>query len=102
MVAVAVGHHGIFDLRRIEAELFQSADDLVRDRIVPNRIDQDDAFGRYYRPGGIFLLADEIKIVEHLDGFRMKDGWGGRGFIGPASVRPGSRPYAQAVEDVAV
>src|SRR5262249_30597003 len=69
VVDMGMAHDGIFDIRWIEAEFFQATDDLVLDRISPDRVDHDDALRSGERPGGIFLLADVEEIVEHLDGF---------------------------------
>jgi hypothetical protein len=66
VVDVGVAHDRIFDPRRIEPKLAQAAFHLVCDRIVPDRVNEDDPVGSIHRPGGIFLLADEIEIVEHL------------------------------------
>ena len=59
------------DLRRVEAELLQSADDFVFDRVVVDRIEQDDPVRGLDRPGGVLGHADVIQVVEHLDRFRV-------------------------------
>src|ERR1700678_2270524 len=65
MVDVAVEDERIFDLSWVEAEFPQTADDLVLHRVTPDGVDDDDALGRGDGPRRIFLLPDEIEIIEH-------------------------------------
>src|SRR5215813_6596827 len=66
MVDVGVAYYRIFEPRRIEPKLAQATFHLVGDRIVPDRVDEDDPVRGVHRPSGIFLLADEVEIVEYL------------------------------------
>src|SRR5438477_12394751 len=77
MITVTMADDHVFDIRRIEPELFKSADDLVFDRVLPDRIDDDDASRSCDRPRRNILLADEVKIVEHLCGLHvpLRSGW---------------------------
>jgi hypothetical protein len=68
MIAVRVRDDDVFDGCRIEAELFQAADDGVFGGVFVERVDQDDAVARGQRPGGMNLGADEIEIVEDFRG----------------------------------
>ena len=43
VIAVTMADDHVLDLRRIEPELLHAADDLVLDRIVEDRVDDDDA-----------------------------------------------------------
>ena len=43
VIAVAVADDHVLDLRRIEPELLQPADHFVLDRVVEDRVDEDDA-----------------------------------------------------------
>ena len=43
VIDMTMGDERIFDLCRVQSELAQSADDLVLDRIGPDRIEQHDA-----------------------------------------------------------
>src|SRR3982750_3115950 len=71
MIVVAVADDRVFDLLRIEPELPQSLDDLVVDRVVENRVDENEAVGGLDGPGGVFALTDEVEIVEDLHRLRM-------------------------------
>src|SRR5215213_4354568 len=71
MIAVAVADNRVLDLRRIQSEFLQPVDDLGLDRVVENRIDQDDAVRRVDGPRRIFGLSDEVQVVEHLDRLRV-------------------------------
>jgi hypothetical protein len=71
VVEVTVADDDVLDLRGIEAHLFQSADDFILDRVIEDRIDDDDPVRRRHRPRGIFGLSQEIKVVEDLDRLGM-------------------------------
>jgi hypothetical protein len=55
MVDMAMTDQCVSDFSRVEAELLQAADDLVLDRVGPDRVDHDDAVGGDHGPGRIFL-----------------------------------------------
>ncbi len=67
VVAMAVADDHILDLRRIQSELLQPADDRVFHRVVEDRVENDDALGSSNRPCGILDLAYVKEIVEDLD-----------------------------------
>jgi hypothetical protein len=90
MIAVAVADHRVLDLSRIEPELFQAADDFVLDRVVPDRVDDDDARRSRYRPRRVFFFPDEIEIVENLRRLDVPRIARGRS-LHYAGVRPGRR-----------
>src|SRR5262245_1618206 len=54
----------VLDRARIEAEGGHALYHLRLDRIVEERIDDDDAFARRQRPRGVNSGADEIEVVE--------------------------------------
>src|SRR5665213_248333 len=66
MISMAVADDGVFDRRGIEAERAQSADHFVFDRVVEDRVDEDDALGRRDRPDRVLGLPEEVEVVEHL------------------------------------
>jgi hypothetical protein len=43
VIAVAVADEHVLDVGRVRAELLHAADDFVFDRIIENRVDDDDA-----------------------------------------------------------
>ena len=94
VIVVCVAHKDVLDLGRIEAELAQPAGHLVLDRVVENRVDDDDARRGDDRPGRIFLFADEVEVVEHLDRLGVP------GRPAPAA-RAGARPRASACSPAA-
>ena len=101
VIVVCVAHEDVLDLGRIEAELAQPADHLVLDRVVENRVDDDDAGRGDDRPGRIFLFADEVEVVEHLDrlgvpGLPRRRPGRARG-RGPRRARRRRRRLAQAI-----
>ena len=69
VVAVAVADNRVLDLRGVESQLLQAADDFVFDRVVEDRVDEDDPGRRRHGPGGELGLADEVQIVEDLHRF---------------------------------
>ena len=71
MIEVAVADDDVLDVRRIESELLQPADHFVLDRVVEDRVDDDDAGGRHDRPRRVFGLPDEIEVVEHFGRLRV-------------------------------
>ena len=78
MITVTMADDHVFDIGRIEPELFQSTDDLVLDRILPDRIDDNDPGRSCNGPRGNILLADEVQVVEYLSGFDVPLRSGGR------------------------
>src|SRR4030095_1237869 len=74
-----------FARSRIESELLQPARDFILDRIVEDRVDDDDAVGRVDRPCGVFLFANIEHVVEdYLDRCGMP-----RRRVGVALAAPG-------------
>ena len=71
VVAVSVADDRVLDLRRIETEFLHAADDLVLDRVVEDRVDDDNSLGSRDGPRGVLGLSKEIEVVEHLRGFGM-------------------------------
>ena len=63
---------------RIEPQLLQPADDFVLDRVVVDRVDDDDAVRGDDGPGGEFFLTDEVEVVEDLRRFDIPAGAIGR------------------------
>ena len=59
-----VADDDVLDRRRIEAELFQAADDLLLRVIREQRVDQDDSLAGRQRPGIVDLRSDEIEVIE--------------------------------------
>ena len=59
----------VLDLGRIESKLLQPADDFILDGVIEDRVDDDDAVRRGDGPRGLFGLADEVEVVEHLHRF---------------------------------
>ena len=102
MVAVPVAHNRVLDLRWVESQLLQAADDLVFDRVVEDGVDEDDPGRRRHGPGGEFGLADEVQIVEYLHRFDVplrsirRTGW--RPSCWRGRLRRGGRRLAQLVE----
>jgi hypothetical protein len=66
VVRMRMRDHGVADGGRVEPQFLQPADNFVFDGIVEQGVDQDDALRRRHRPGGVFALADEVKVVEYL------------------------------------
>ena len=66
MIGMAVADYDVFDSRGIEAQFLEALHDLLLDRVIADRVDDDDARGRRHRPSGVFGLADEVQIVENL------------------------------------
>src|SRR5688572_32670299 len=71
VIGMRMRDDGVADRRRIEPELLQPTGDLVFDRVVEQRVDQDDALRRRHSPCGVFALADEVEVVEDLHGLRV-------------------------------
>src|SRR4029453_2264834 len=66
MVAMPVADDHVLDLGRVESEFFQTTGHFFFNRILEDRVDDDDPFRRGDGPGGPFGLADEVEVVEHL------------------------------------
>src|SRR3954464_4627961 len=71
MIAVSVADEHVLDRRWIEAQLLHSAHDFVLDRIIKQRVDDDDAGGGGHRPCRIFRLAEPVEIIEDADRFSV-------------------------------
>src|SRR3954464_12840120 len=67
MIAVSVADEHVLDRRWIEAQLLHSAHDFVLDRIVKERVDDDDAGGGGHGPCRILRLAQPVGISEDAD-----------------------------------
>src|SRR5580698_6457374 len=63
---MSMAHHGIFNIGRIQTQLLHPANDLIFDRIIKNRVQDDDALRSRDRPHGVLGLAEKIEIVEDL------------------------------------
>ena len=68
VIAVGVRNDHVFDVSRVEAKLAHAADDGLLDVVVEHRVEQDDALRRRQRPRRHGLHAEQIEVVEHLDG----------------------------------
>src|SRR5436190_15143826 len=66
MIAVTVADDGVLDVLRPESDLFQAFGDLVVDRIIVQRIQNDDAVRRGDGPRRHIFHPDEIEVVEDL------------------------------------
>src|SRR5262245_26059178 len=66
MIAVTVTDDGVLDLPGIQSELLQSACNFLFDRIIEDRVDNDDALRGRHGPGRVLQLADEVQVVENL------------------------------------
>src|SRR5207253_3649107 len=71
MINVTVTDDDVLDFLRIQPELRQALDNLVFNRIVENRINNDDPVRGIDGPGRIFGHPDEIKIIEDFYRLRM-------------------------------
>ena len=80
MVNVTMAHEYVFDFRWVQSELFQTIDDFILDRVIPQRVHDNDAVRCRHSPRGVFRLADEVEIVEDLYWLRMPLGTVGRTF----------------------
>src|SRR5262245_2015671 len=66
MVAMPVADGHVLDFGGVESELFQTTGDFFFNRILEDRVDDDDPFRRGDGPGRPFGLPDEVEVVEHL------------------------------------
>src|SRR5437763_5485983 len=80
MVNVTMAHEYVSDFRWVQSELFQTIDGFILDRVIPQRVHDNDAVRCCHGPGGVFRLADEVEIVEDLYRLRMPLGTIGRTF----------------------
>src|SRR5207302_862334 len=79
MIAVRVRDDHVFDLRRIETQLFQAADNLFLGVVREERIENNDSLAAGERPGIVDFRADEVEIIEDLgwlDVPRVTGRWG--------------------------
>ena len=79
MIAVRVRDDDVLDGRRIEAQLFQTADDLLFRVVGEERVEDDDSLAGGERPGVVNLRADEVEVVEDFRRFDVPGFAGGRG-----------------------
>src|SRR5678815_902526 len=66
VIEVSVRDDHILDVRRIEPELLQSLDDFVFDRVVVDRVEDDDALRGRDCPRRVLRHADVVHVVEHF------------------------------------
>ncbi len=78
MIEVAVAHDGVLDRGGIEPQLLQSSNNLVLDRVVEDRIDDDNPGRCGDCPRRVLRLPDEIQVVEDFYRFGMPLGPVGR------------------------
>ena len=85
VVRVPVAYDGVLDVRRIETKLLQPARDLVFNRVVVDRVDDDDAGRCRNGPYGVFRLPQPIEVVEDLDRLGVPYGSVGRALSLPST-----------------
>src|SRR5437763_461010 len=66
MVDVTMAHEYVLDFRRVQSELFQTIDDFILDRVIPQCVHDNNTFRCRHGPGGVLRLTDEVEIVEDL------------------------------------
>ena len=66
MIDVAMTHDDVLDFLRIQSDLRQAIGDFVFNRIIENRIDNDDAVRSVDSPGRILRHPHEVQIIEDL------------------------------------
>ena len=74
VVAVGVRNDDVLDLVDVEAKFPHPACDLVRRRVVEERLEDDDAFAADESPGVVDLGAEEIEVVGDLRGLGVPRG----------------------------
>ena len=66
VIQMGMADDDVLDVGRVEADRRQSVHDLVLDRVIEDRVDEDDAVRRRHRPGRVFGHAEEVQVVEDL------------------------------------
>src|SRR5260370_21826277 len=61
----------VLDFLWIQSQLGQALDDLVFNRVIEDRIDNDDPFRRIDGPRRILGHADEVEVIKHSYWFRV-------------------------------
>src|SRR5262249_46255503 len=108
VVDMTMADEDILDSRWIQTEFTQAIDDLVLDRIIEERVDDDDPVRGRDGPRGIFRLAKVVEIVEDLRrldmplGARRRTLGLCRWLLSLSRLRDGGRRRTQVVEDCGV
>src|SRR5262245_60530558 len=69
MVVVTMADDDVLDRSGIKPHLLQAVRHFVLDRVVEDRVEDDDAVRGRERPRGVLRLSDKVQVVEDLDRF---------------------------------
>src|SRR4051794_10143977 len=89
MVAMTVGDEHVFDVAWIHPQLLDAVDDLRFDRVMEQRVDDDETSAGLDHPRIVSEVADPIEIVEDLARLLVPLGTRRHGFLARRRRRRG-------------